>query len=324
VGERTIEFVAAGGMAMAHLQVGDTAAAAAWLERAAEASAAAPTPLRARRMEMWRGQHAAALGDGQAMLAHLSRAVDLATEQGRPAANCEALALLALRAARLGAATAAGELLDVAEDAAARAIAMSASLSGHPPWRAQANAALTHVRIARSDRGDALETARAALGDIELSEQDALFLDIWQPCAQAILRSGEVDEVARVRGRLERMLGGVAEHTLDEDVRRRWFATPPQSELVEMIGGVEAARAAFASSPLFVAQRNLPTGHVELSEREQELLRLITESQSDGEIATTLGMSEEQVAHQLAEVFARINAPSRASATAFALMQRLV
>jgi hypothetical protein len=35
-------------------------------------------------------------------------------------------------------------------------------------------------------------------------------------------------------------------------------------------------------------------------------------------------MTEEQVAQQLTEVIGRLNAPSRESATAFALLQRLV
>jgi DNA-binding CsgD family transcriptional regulator len=50
----------------------------------------------------------------------------------------------------------------------------------------------------------------------------------------------------------------------------------------------------------------------------------MTEARSDSEIAATLGMTEEQVAHQLAEVVGRLNAPSREAATAFALLQRLV
>ena len=41
-------------------------------------------------------------------------------------------------------------------------------------------------------------------------------------------------------------------------------------------------------------------------------------------MATTLGVSEEQIVRQLGEVMARLNAPSRATAAAFALIQRLV
>jgi DNA-binding CsgD family transcriptional regulator len=112
---------------------------------------------------------------------------------------------------------------------------------------------------------------------------------------------------------------------MTDDIRRRWFATPPQAELVELVGGVEAVRAAFRSSQPYLAGDDLPpSAEVDLSTQETELLRLMTEARSDSEIAATLGMSEEQVAHQLTEVIGRLNAPSREAATAFALLQRLV
>jgi len=216
------------------------------------------------------------------------------------------------------------DLLDLAEDAARRTIALSESLPGHPPWRARANAALTYIRSARPDRGDALETARAALQDLEVSEQSELFLDIRLPCARAVLRSGDEVEVAAHRSGLQQLLGAVAEHTLDEDVRQRWFATAPQAELVGMAGGIEAARATFRSSPLMLAHGSLPAGQVDLSAQERDLLRLMTEALPDSEIAETLGMSEDQVTRQLGEVMVRLNAPSRAAATAFVLLERLV
>ena len=323
-GDRSVEFLAAGGMAMSWLQLGDASTAASWLERAAEAAVAAPTPLRERRIEMWRGRLAARLGDGRRMRAHLERAIELASEQGKPAAVCEALALLALEAGRLGHETSDAELLDLAEEAASRTIAMSTSLPGHPPWRAEGNAALTHVRRALPERGDALETARAAMEEIVASEQDELFLDIWHACLPPIIASGDAETVAALTGRLTYVLGGVAEHTIDDDIRRRWFAAPPQSELAERVGGMDAVRAAFRASAPYLAGDGLPVSQIDLSSQETELLRLMTEARSDGEIAATLGMTEEQVAHQLSEVFGRMNAPSREAATAFALLQRLV
>jgi hypothetical protein len=50
----------------------------------------------------------------------------------------------------------------------------------------------------------------------------------------------------------------------------------------------------------------------------------MTETRPDGEIATTLGSSEEEVARDIDALLRRMNAPSRAAATAFALTQRLV
>ena len=151
-----------------------------------------------------------------------------------------------------------------------------------------------------------------------------MFLDIWLPCARAILRTADEGEASDVKARLQLLLGAVAEHTLDAEIKGRWLATLPQSELVDMVGGVEAAQLAFRTSPLLVAHGSLPTATIDLSPEERQLLRLLTESQTDAEMATTLGMSEEQVARQMGEVMARINAPSRATAAAFVLLQRLV
>jgi DNA-binding CsgD family transcriptional regulator len=72
------------------------------------------------------------------------------------------------------------------------------------------------------------------------------------------------------------------------------------------------------------AYLSLEGEQVDLSSQERDLLRLMTEAIPDGEIAATLGVSEEQVARQLGEIMARLNAPSRGAATAFALLQRLV
>jgi DNA-binding CsgD family transcriptional regulator len=324
LGDRMVEFLAAGGMALAHLQVGGVVEAEDWLRRATDAAAAAPTQLKARRLESWRGRLAGVLGHTAEMRKHLARAVELAVEQGMPAARCEAMARLAIETARLGSNEGDNELLAVAEGAAHQAIEQAASLPGHPPWRAQANAALTYVRMARDEPDAALQSARSAVADFLESEQAEMFLEIWLPCARAILQLGTEDEALAVRGRLRVLLGGVAEHTLDGALRVRWFATMPQSEIVELVGGVEAARLAYRASPLLVAQGSLPTASIELNAEEQRLLRLMTESQTDTEMAATLGVSEEQIVRQLGEVMARMNAPSRATAAAFALIQRLV
>ena len=63
LGDRSIEFRAAGGLAMTHLEMGELEAAGTWLDRAAAAALAAPTPGRARQLEMWRGIVRGALGE---------------------------------------------------------------------------------------------------------------------------------------------------------------------------------------------------------------------------------------------------------------------
>ncbi|HSM39037.1 MAG TPA: hypothetical protein VK838_06850, partial [Candidatus Limnocylindrales bacterium] len=63
VGERSVEFLAAGGMAMTHAEMGEIPQADEWLEKAAAAGTAAPTPTRLRQLELWRGIVRAAAGD---------------------------------------------------------------------------------------------------------------------------------------------------------------------------------------------------------------------------------------------------------------------
>src|SRR6185503_14606286 len=113
LGDQAIEFLASAGVALAHLSFGDVPEAERWLSIAAAAAASAP--IRARQLELWRGMARAAAGDAEGMRRHLEQAVSLATQQGRPAARCEALARLGLEAARLGARSGDDELLDLSE-----------------------------------------------------------------------------------------------------------------------------------------------------------------------------------------------------------------
>ncbi|HZD79276.1 MAG TPA: AAA family ATPase, partial [Actinomycetota bacterium] len=101
IGDRALEFLAAGGTALALLDLGEVEAACGWLDRAAAAATQSPTPLRARLLEMWRGVADAASGDAAGMRRRFERALELATEQGSAAARCEVLARTALEAARL-------------------------------------------------------------------------------------------------------------------------------------------------------------------------------------------------------------------------------
>ena len=100
-GDRTIEFLAAGGVAMSLLELGDVDGAERWIGLAAAAASMAPSRPRARQLETWRGMARAGAGDAEGMRRHLERAVALATEGGRASARCEALARLAIEAARL-------------------------------------------------------------------------------------------------------------------------------------------------------------------------------------------------------------------------------
>ncbi len=98
-GERSIEFLAAGGVAMSLLELGDVEGAERWIGLAGAAATMAPSRARAGQLEIWRGHGPLAAGDVEGMRGHLERAVAIATEGGRASARCEAIARLAIEAA---------------------------------------------------------------------------------------------------------------------------------------------------------------------------------------------------------------------------------
>ena len=105
-GERGIEFLAAGGVALSLLELGDVQGADRWVGLAATTAATAPSRSRSMQLETWRGQVRAAAGDAAGARRHLENALALATESGRAPARCEAIARLAIEMARLAAAEA--------------------------------------------------------------------------------------------------------------------------------------------------------------------------------------------------------------------------
>jgi tetratricopeptide (TPR) repeat protein len=313
LGERSIEFAAAGGLALTHLEMGEIDDAERWLGSAAAAARAAPTPFRARQLETWRGMVRGGAGDAGAMRGHLERALQMATDQGRPAGRCEALARLALEAARLGAVTRDEALMSLAEGCAGEAKQLASVLPGHPPWAPQADAALAEVHLAMGDDERACAAARAAVAALEASLHEDFHLEIVLPCAEVLLARGRDEERARVRSYLQLVVALVAQRTVDEGIRVRWFRGPLGRRLVRLAGPIEgeALRAPAIGREAAVAA-TLGSGDV-------ELLRLLSDGRTNGEIAETLGMDEATVGRRLAELFGRIGAGSRAEATAFAL-----
>jgi DNA-binding NarL/FixJ family response regulator len=104
----------------------------------------------------------------------------------------------------------------------------------------------------------------------------------------------------------------VAQRTLDEDVRVRWFRGPVARELSALAGPLEV-------SP---ADGHEPT--IAMDEADAELLRCLIQGRTNAEIAEELGLDEPAVARRLGELFARIGTSSRAEATAFAFRERVL
>ena len=316
LGERGVEFTAAGGVALTHLEMDELEEAERWLDRAAAVATTAPTPLRGRMLETWRGMTRAAAGDVKGMREHLERAVRLATEQGLPAARCQAVARLALESARLGSERNDEELLDLAERSAGEAKQIHENLPGHALWGAQADAALARVALARGDANGAAAAGRSAIKTLEESFTEDVDLDILLPAGRGILAGGEEAEREQIKAELQLVLTFIARRVLDEDVRARWFRGREARELIEIAGPVATVRVEET------AQAN--GGGMGLGEREMALLRLITEGKTNHEIAAEIGATEDAVVRQLGEIFAKIGASSRAEATGFAFMAKVI
>lgn len=314
IGDKSLEFLAAGGTAMACLDLGDVEGAGAWLDKAATTAAESPTPFRARQLEIWRGLSASAGDDAEGMRAHLERAVQLATEAGRTAARCEALALLAVEAARLGAERKDEELLSLAEKAAAEAKSMVELLAGHPPWGAQADAALARVAMARGETEQAVTAARSAFTALQTALHEDTHLEVLIPVAEALIAGGTAEEAANTRMYLQVTLAMAAQRTSDEDIRARWLRGPFGRELVRLAGSLEG-----------LAMRPGETvGNLSLDEADVELLRRLVEGLTNKEIAARLDLEEELVSRRLGEIFASMGANSRAQAKTFAIMEQVV
>jgi DNA-binding NarL/FixJ family response regulator len=307
IADRAIEFAAAGGVAMSLLDLGDVQEAERWLDLAAATATSSPTPLRVRRLEMWRGLARAAAGDAAGMRAHMARALEGAGERGRAAARCEVLARLAVEAARLGAGTGDEELLPVAEQAAREAKEIVPLLPGHPPWGAQANAALAAVALARGDLDGAAEAARSVVQDLQSAMREDAYPEILIPTARAVMAAGSEAEKQMIGGYVRILVAMTAQRTRDEAVRVRWFRGPVGSELVKLVGPVQNVEGSANGSPL------------DLDVRGARLLGLLTEGLTNREIAERVGSTEEAVGLEMQEMFAMIGASSRGEATMLAI-----
>ena len=272
-GDRSVEFLAAGGVALAELDMGNLAEAEQWLSRAAATLAASPTPLRARHLETWRGLLRAAHGDGAGMRDHLERAVKMATELGRPAARCEALARLALSAATLGAASNDAELLDLAERSANEAMQLNTTFPGHPPWGAQGAAALATVAMTRGEVEKAAGFGGQVVGYVQAADREDLDLEFLLPASRAIFAGGPPETQAMVRGYLLLLLSRIVQGTVDDELRVKWLRGPVGRQLTELAGPIDEPMA-----PSDAETGRAETAAPALDDVDRRLLHLLTQA----------------------------------------------
>ncbi len=324
-GDRSVEFLAAGGVALSLLDLGDIDGAERWLGTAASVASMVPSRTRARQLEMWRGMVRAGARDGDGMRRHLERAVEMATEGGRAAARCEALARLALEAAALVALSLPDEsddaahggpepaLLELIDQAASQVKELLPLLPGHAAWGAQADAALATVALARGDVPAAVMAAGAALGALQAGLHEDANLEIMVPAARALFAGAPPEIQASVRGFLQSTLSRIAQGTADEGIRVRWLTGPTGRELAKLVGPLDAP-----APPTEASGSAMPDGAPVLDDAERRLLQLLTEGRTNAEIATELAVEEDDVAQRLARLQARLGTSSRAEATSLA------
>ncbi len=331
-GDRTIEFLAAGGVAMSLLELGDVVEAERWIDLAAAAASMAPSRPRARQLETWRGMARAGAGDVEGTRRHLERAVVLATEGGRASARCEALARLAIEAARLvavgpsdGRPPADGApdpaLVELVERSVAQVKELLPLLPGHAPWGAQADAALATVALMRGDIPGAAMAGGAALEALQAGLHEDASLEIVIPAARALLAGAPPEVQGTVRGFLHSTLSRIAQGTADEAIRVRWLSGPVGRDLVELAGPMNGpAREAAGAGEIGSATPGsaAPAAGPNLEAGERQLLQLLTEGRTNAEIAADLGVGEDEVAQRLARLQAQLGTSSRAEATSLA------
>lgn len=310
LGDRSIEFLAAGGVAMCHLDLGEQSEAEEWVGRAATAAASSPTPLRARQLATWRGLCSASAGNVDGMREHLGQALKMATDTGRPAARCEALAQLALSAARTGAARHDEELLALGEQSAQEAIELAGLLTGHPSWGPRAQAALATVALERGELERAVTAAGTALAAMQEALQEDANLDILLPAARAVLNAGPAEAQQQIRWYLQLTLSRIAQGVVDDQMRVRWLRGPLGSELAELAGPME--------QPPQAEPEAAADGASPIDQADRQLLRLLTQGSTNREIAEELSIDEGEVAQRLARLLAAIGASTRAQATSLA------
>jgi DNA-binding CsgD family transcriptional regulator len=247
---------------------------------------------------------------------HLERAVLLATEQGRPAARCEALATLARVAAGAGAARGDPELLALAERSANEAKDLVGILPGHPPWGAEADSALAQVALVAGDEDAAVDAARSVFTTLRAAHFEDLFLHIVLPAARVLLTLGAPEEHDEMQAQLTMLAALIAQRIADENVRVQWFRGPVGRELAGLAGGSPGESPGNGQSRV--------GGEATLDDGDTRLLWLLIEGRTNREIAAELGIGEDVLARRLAEMYAKIGVSSRGEAAVFAFRERVV
>jgi tetratricopeptide (TPR) repeat protein len=261
LGDRWLEALSAGGVAMTCLQLGRTDDCAAWLDRAANAAMSVASTAMARRLEMWRGAAAACSDDVEAMTRHYRRAADLAG-QSSIGETCRALADLAFECARIAVFGGDSSLFARAKETANEVLGLARHVKGENPYTGMAHATLALVAEAEGDIETAADEARNARNFKGETHLLYLIPVVWVG-ARSLIQTGQpeaADLTAEILGGLEHITGSMG----DAELREKWFANPIPRQLAEIVG-FDPAQAHEAHGE-----------EIEFTEEDLELLRAVT------------------------------------------------
>jgi class 3 adenylate cyclase/tetratricopeptide (TPR) repeat protein len=299
LGDRWLETLAAGGTAMTYLMIGSDTDCGAWLDRAAGAAmAVASTPM-ARRLEMWRGAHAAFRDDPESMIRHFERAAELAGQKS-PGPRCDAYANLAFECARIGALSGDPSLMVKATKAANETLGLVGRLSGNLPWGPYAHATLALVAEAEGDSAAAADHARASL-DIDGEAFLHFYVPILWVAARTLIATDE-PEAAALSAEILGGLGYLYSSISDPDFRAKWFDLPIVRGVAELVG----------FDPTETSQDGGPDRPV-LDPAEQEILRDLA-STSESTARNQTAASED-----LEHLFTKLGVASQTEAIEYAI-----
>jgi hypothetical protein len=266
IGDRWLEALAAGGMAMTCASYGALDDSSAWLERAATAAMTVPSTSMARRMEMWRGGCAAARGDVDGVRDHFERAAELAGTKN-PAGRAEAYCALAIETCKLWAATGEAVLLDRARSAADATLDSVAALPGNVPWGPVAHAVLAVVAEAEDRQEDAADEARLALSTLDGLSHILHFLNVLWATGRVLIGQ-QAPEAEALTHQIAQGLGYLSMTMTDPEIKTKWFAVDAHRELAQLVG-------------FEISDFSAGDGAIDLAGPEVELLRAITSGAAD-------------------------------------------
>lgn len=294
LGDRWLETLAAGGMAMTYVSFGASEDASAWLDRAATAAISVPSTSMARRMEMWRGACAASRGESDQMAEHYRRAADLADKKSQ-AGQAEAYCALAIELAKLGVFNDDASLLQRAGEAARETLDCVRPMQGQLPWESVAHAVLGVVADAEGRPEEAAEEARVALSTLDGLTHILHLLNVMWAAGRVLVGQGAPESGGLVQ-QIAQGMGYLSMTMSDQDVRSRWLALPPHRELAQLAGLDLTPGAGPADVPS------------ELADGEMELLREITS-----------GGRESEDGEEVSALFAKLGVDSEAGAIEYAI-----